>query len=47
MANGRTEEALDIMAKYHGESGRIVQLEYKKMAGKLLAHRSLDIKGVR
>lgn len=34
MANDRTEEALDIMAKYHGEGDRnspIVQLEFEEM----------------
>jgi hypothetical protein len=34
MANDRTEEALDVMAKYHGEGDRnspIVQLEYEEM----------------
>ena len=34
MANGRHEEALDVMAMYHGEGNRdspIVQLEFKEM----------------
>jgi len=34
MANDRTEEALDVMAKYHDEGDRnspIVQLEYEEM----------------
>jgi len=34
MANGHHEEALDVMAKYHGEGNRnspIVQLEFKEM----------------
>ncbi len=34
IANGRTEDALDIMAKYHGEGDRnspIVKLEYQEM----------------
>ena len=34
MANDRTEEALDVMAKYYGEGDRnspIVQLEYEEM----------------
>jgi hypothetical protein len=34
MANDRTEEALEVMAKYHGEGDRespIVQLEYEEM----------------
>lgn len=36
MANGRKEEALAVMAKYHGEgdvNSPIVQLEYKEMLG--------------
>jgi hypothetical protein len=36
MANDRSEEALDVMAKYHGEGDRqspIVQLEYEEMRG--------------
>ena len=35
MANGRHEEALDVMARFHGEGDHnspIVQLEYKEMA---------------
>ena len=39
MANDRPEEALDVMAKYHGEGDRnspIVQLEYKEMLRKCL-----------
>lgn len=36
MANGHKEEALAVMAKYHGEgdvNSPIVQLEYKEMLG--------------
>ena len=39
MANDRPEEALDVMAKYHGEGDRnspIVQLEYREMLRKCL-----------
>ena len=46
MANDRTEEALDIMARYHGEGDRqspIVQLEYEEMRREPIRHISPQI----